>query len=62
LVWDSSISNVTKLPVIATKLWIPDLFIVNTVDQAGFLPITSMNRAWVYPDGTVYLTVALNGK
>jgi hypothetical protein len=53
---------VTRLPVIATKLWIPDLFIVNTVEQAGFLPITSMNIAWVYPDGIVYLTVALNGK
>ena len=54
--------NLTKVPVQAKNVWIPDLFVTNTVEQVGFLPISDSSLIWLYSNGSVYLTTSLNGK
>jgi hypothetical protein len=49
-----------KIP--ANSLWLPDLFVVNSVDPVDRLSQNIYQKiAWLNNKGKIYLAVALNG-
>ena len=46
----------------AKQIWLPDLYIINSADSNGFLPISDSNLAVILPNGFVYLTYSLTSK
>ena len=62
LKWDpSSYENITFVNIQANKLWLPDLFVLNTADSNGFISsaITNTNLAYVLSDGVVFINIGL---
>ena len=62
LKWDpSSYENITFVNIQANKLWLPDLFVLNTADSNGFISsaITNTNLAYVLSDGAVFINIGL---
>lgn len=51
--------NLTEIVVPTSKLWIPDLFVINTAGTNGFIPISSSNLALVNYKGQVYLLISV---
>lgn len=61
LSWDpEDYNNIASILVQAKSLWLPDIFIPNSVDNS-FLPITDSNMIRLYSTGEVYLVSSLNG-
>ena len=44
----------------ASKLWLPDLFVLNAASTSGFVPISSSNLAVVSATGNVYLVISVS--
>lgn len=62
LKWNpSEYNSIENLPVKSKKIWLPDLFVVNTADNNGFVTISDSNVVWIQSNGHVYLTIALIG-
>lgn len=62
LAWNSSINGLDRLPLPGKSVWLPDLFIINGLDSNAFLPVTDSSILWIKPNGSIFLTVSLNGK
>ena len=62
LTWNSSDFNETDLiKVTSTRLWLPDLFVINTADTNGFITISNLNLAILKNSGFISLTISLTG-
>ena len=59
LKWDLKQFNIGEILVPVNKLWLPDLYIINTADTDGFIPISSKYFGLVEHDGNVTLTINL---
>ena len=46
----------------ANQIWLPDLYVINTSDSNGFLPVTNFNLVSVSYNGVVIMNYALNSK
>ena len=46
----------------ANQIWLPDLYVINTADSNGFLPVTNFNLVSVSYNGVVIMNYALNSK
>lgn len=46
----------------ANQIWLPDLYVINTADSNGFLPVTNFNLVSVSYTGAVIMNYALNSK
>jgi hypothetical protein len=58
--------NYTQYPLYAiafqvNKLWTPDLFVLNTANSNGFLPVTDSNLAYIIHTGQIAMNYGLIG-
>jgi hypothetical protein len=59
--------NITEYPIEAiilkaTQIWLPDLYVINSADLNGFIPVSSSNLAIIYYSGLVTIIYGLNSK
>jgi nicotinic acetylcholine receptor beta-4 len=60
LAWPSSdFNNVSEILVPTSKLWTPDMFVINTADNRGYIPIASQSLALIQDDGWIYVVFSL---
>ena len=59
LEWNMNQFDEDEILVPVNKLWLPDLYIINTADVNGFISISSNNFGLVNHDGTVTLLINL---
>lgn len=61
LQWNRSDFDIDYLSIQAKKLWLPDLFVLNTAESNGFIPISDSNLAYIQPNGNIYMALSLIG-
>ena len=60
LVWNSSdFNNVSEILFPTNQLWTPDMFVINTADTGGYIPISSQSLALIQDDGYIYVVFSL---
>lgn len=62
LAWNESIYNRTHVPIYASKIWLPDLYVINSAQQDAFLTMTDYDIVWVDSSGEVFATYDLLGR
>lgn len=62
LAWNHSTYNINHISVKANQIWLPDLFIINTADSNGFIPVNDFNLAYTQYDGKITINYGLIGK
>ena len=63
LVWDiNSFGDTHDVLIPSSKLWMPDLFIINTASTSGYVPIQASSLAWVRYDGAVYVVFYISSQ
>jgi len=63
LAWNKSeFPKIEWINLKATQIWLPDLYVINSADQQGFVPITNANLVSVKYNGEVYIKYGLNSK
>lgn len=62
LTWNATQYPMQTITLKAKQIWLPDLYIINSADSNGFLPISDSNLAVILPNGFVYLTYSLTSK
>ena len=60
LAWNITEYPMGVLTLKATQIWLPDLFVINSADLNGFVPVSSSNLATVYYSGLVLMYYSLN--
>ena len=62
LTWNLSDHNDTdSVKVTSTRLWLPDLFVINTADTNGFITYSKSNLASLNSSGCLNLLIGLIG-
>ena len=62
LAWDSRSYGISgPICIIVSKIWLPDLSIINTADKSIYI-IDNASMAYVWSDGRVLLNIGLEGK
>ena len=60
LLWDPAYFNGVNSTVMSTSLlWTMDMFVINTADTSGYLPMPSQSLAYVQYDGLVYVIFSM---
>jgi len=62
LEWNKSEYSLDYINLKATQVWLPDLYVINSADSNGFVPVTSFNLVQVNYDGLVTINYGLNSK
>jgi len=62
LAWNKSEYSLDYIILKATQVWLPDLYVINSADSNGFVPVTSFNLVQVNYDGLVTINYGLNSK
>ena len=62
LAWNSTEYPMYTINLKASQIWLPDLYVINSGDSNGFVPVTSSNLALVFNYGLVYVNYGLNSK
>jgi hypothetical protein len=62
LAWNITEYRILFITLKATQIWLPDLYVVNSADLNGFVPVSSSNLATVYYSGSVLIYYSLNSK
>lgn len=60
LAWNITEYPMGVLTLKATQIWLPDLYVINSADLNGFVPVSSSNLATVYYSGLVLMYYSLN--
>jgi len=60
LAWNVTAYPIESLTLKATQIWLPDLYVINSADLNGFVPVSSSNLATVYHGGLVLVYYSLN--
>ena len=60
LAWNITEYPMGVLTLKATQIWLPDLYVINSADLNGFVPVSSSNLATVYYSGSVLIYYSLN--
>ena len=61
LIWSYDQYPIDYMTIKANKLWLPDLYVLNTADTNGLLTFTDSNLALLLKDGKIILNYGLNG-
>jgi nicotinic acetylcholine receptor, invertebrate len=60
LAWNSSLyDNITLINIPAKDVWLPDIYVINTADIDGYLPITDSTYITLNKDGFLVLITPL---
>ena len=63
LQWDpSEYGDTNDVLIPSNKLWMPDLFIINTASTSGYVSIPASTLAWVRNDGAVYVVFYISSQ
>jgi len=62
LSWNITEYQKKSIVLKANQIWLPDLYVINTADSNGFLPVTNFNLVSVSYTGEVIMNYALNSK
>ena len=63
LQWDpSEYGDTNDVLIPSNKLWMPDLFIINTASTSGYVSIPASNLAWVSYIGYVYVVFYISSQ
>ena len=60
LAWNITEYRILFITLKATQIWLPDLYVINSADLNGFVPVSSSNLATVYYSGSVLMYYSLN--
>ncbi len=60
LAWNITEYPMGVLTLKATQIWLPDLYVINSADLNGFVPVGTSNLAIVYYTGLVVMYYSLN--
>ena len=60
LAWNYTEYPMRSINLKATQIWLPVLYVINSGDSNGFIPVSSYNLASVYNSGLVFIFYALN--
>ena len=60
LAWNITEYPMGVLTLKATQIWLPDLYVINSADLNGFVPVSSSNLAIVFYSGLVVMYYPLN--
>jgi hypothetical protein len=61
LTWNFTIYPIEAITIKVNQLWTPDLFILNTANSNGFLPLVDSNLAYIVWTGQVIINYGLFG-
>ncbi len=62
LAWNFTEYPIEAIILKATQIWLPDLYIINSADLNGFIPVSSSNLAMINYSGLVTIIYGLNSK
>ncbi len=62
LAWNFTEYPIEAIIFKATQIWLPDLYIINSADLNGFIPVSSSNLAMINYSGLVTIIYGLNSK
>ena len=62
LSWNATEYSLAQIMVQANKLWLPDLYVINSADIDGFIKASDSVLAQVNDDGLVFISHGLNSK
>ena len=62
LAWNTTEYPKGAIILKATQIWLPDLYVINSADLNGFIPVSSSNLAMIYYSGLVNIIYGLNSK
>ena len=61
LTWDpNNYNNKNYILVKAKNLWLPDIYVINSVEKDGFIPVSDFHQAQVKYNGSITIDLALN--
>jgi len=60
LAWNISEYPLDYVYLKATQVWLPDLYVINSADSNGFVPVTSSNLVYIHNSGLVLINYGLN--
>jgi nicotinic acetylcholine receptor, invertebrate len=59
LSWNYNATNISKISIPAKNIWLPDLYILNSIDSSGFLSIDDYLAVTVHPSGNVVINIPM---
>ena len=63
LIWEpSDYGDTGDVLIPSSKIWLPDLFVINTASGSGYVPVPASSLAWVRSDGAVYVVFYLSSQ